>query len=167
MTRILASLVAAALLLSVTSIASAGGFAVTTLDAVPTQIVAGESYRIGMMVRQHGITPVRDATPAVMITQGAVRLVFAARADGPIGHYVADVTFPSEGEWSWSVDQSPFPAPQALGTVTVSPAVLAAAPARPPAELAFVALILVSAVGATFGIIAAARRRVQPVRSAP
>src|SRR5262249_30497491 len=48
-------------------------------------------------------------------------LVFPARPAGAAGHYVAEVRFPSAGNWLWEVDQSPF-GPQKLGTLAVLPA---------------------------------------------
>ncbi len=47
------------------STASAGGWAVTTLDTLPRQFNAGETYRIGYTVRQHGETPLRGGTTAI------------------------------------------------------------------------------------------------------
>lgn len=162
MTRILVSLALCALLLSAASVASAGGWAVTTLDFVPRTVVAGHTYRIGFMLRQHGATPFGDATPGIVITRGAEQRQFAARAEGPIGHYVADVTFPSDGEWTWSVNQTPFPMPQALGTLNVAAPEVLAVRARPPAELAFLGLLALGALGAGFGIVAGARRTARP-----
>jgi hypothetical protein len=129
-----------------TSSALAGGFAITTLDTVPQDIRAGQTYPIGYTIRQHGVTPVRDATPKVIISSvSGERLSFAGSAEGEPGHYVSQVTFPSEGEWAWEVDQSPFPAPQKLGSIAVAavPAPIVVA----PAELALLGLVALAAVG--------------------
>jgi hypothetical protein len=139
MMRIALAFVVAVAMFSTSSVALAGGFAVTTLDALPSP-VAGQTYRVGFMVRQHGVTPVRDATPAILVERGSERLRFAAIADGPAGHYVANVTFPTDGEWTWSVDQAPFPMPQQLGTIRVA-APIAPLPQRPPAELALLGIV--------------------------
>lgn len=109
-----------ALALLSSSTVFAGGFAVTTLDSVPTTFAPGETYSIGFMLRQHGVTPVRDAAPTLLVWRGQERLSVAARAEGEPGHYVAAVTFPDTGEWTWAMDQAPFPQIQSLGTVSVT-----------------------------------------------
>ncbi|MEO8162945.1 MAG: hypothetical protein ABI590_04110, partial [Ilumatobacteraceae bacterium] len=52
--------------LGVGSLATAGGWAVSTLDEVPVPI-AGEPIDVGFTIRQHGITPV-DISENVGIT---------------------------------------------------------------------------------------------------
>jgi hypothetical protein len=98
----------------------AGGWAVTTLDPLPSEFRAGQPYPVGYVIRQHGQTPFTGAQTAIEIrtSEREVPRRFAGVPDGPPGHYVAQVTFPSGGEWRWDVDQTPF-APQALGTITV------------------------------------------------
>jgi hypothetical protein len=155
MRRILISVPLAAMAaLWLTSSALAGGFAVTTLDPLPQWMHAGQSYRIGYMIRQHGVTPVRDATPKIVISRGTERVTFVGIAEGGPGHYVSDVTFPSDGDWLWVVDQSPFPIPQTLGTISVVAALAPAAAEapvpekpRPPAELALLGLVALAAAG--------------------
>jgi hypothetical protein len=100
--------------------AMAGGFAVTTFDQLPTTFRAGESYRLGYTVRQHGVTPLPGLTTRIVAQQAAsgVTEIFIGTADGPAGHYAAIVRLPSEGAWLWQVEQGPF-APQQLGTLTV------------------------------------------------
>ena len=123
---------ALASLAALTSTALAGGWAVTTLDAVPAGVRAGQSLAIGFTIRQHGVTPARVEQYGGQV---AIRIRptwkpaadVPARADGPVGHYLAEVRFPSAGVWSWEVEQGPF-APQPLGTVTVE-----APPALPAA----------------------------------
>jgi hypothetical protein len=141
--------------------ALAGGWAVTTLDEVPTTITAGETYAIGYTVRQHGQTPFSGNETGIEIRSGTggAKQRFAGVAQGAPGHYVAQVKFPEAGEWQWSADQTPFQ-PQALGKIVVStvappvaaqpvaavaiaqpapPAVVVAAapaPAAPPAPIA-------------------------------
>lgn len=43
----------------------AGGWAVITLDELPTGVVAGEPFTIGFTVLQHGRTPMTDLEPTV------------------------------------------------------------------------------------------------------
>jgi hypothetical protein len=114
-------------MLWLTASAFAGGWVVTTIDPLPPRMQAGRTYDIGFVMRQHGVTPIADATPQVNISLGDRLLSFPGKPDGPIGHYVAGVTFPVDGEWQWSVDQRPFPQTQSLGAVTIL-----AAPAKVP-----------------------------------
>lgn len=126
--------------------AAAGGWAVTTLDQLPPDIHAGQTYAIGYTIRQHGVTPVdvtkMGGTSEIQATapDGAKTLRYPGVPEGPTGHYVAQVTFPSDGTWTWTVTQGPF-APQPLGPVTVGALALAtgapapvAAPVSAPAS---------------------------------
>ena len=128
MIRLAALLASLALALALGTPAAAGGWAVTTFDQLPPEFVAGQTYRLGYTIRQHGVTPIRVdrteivATPAV----GGAAVSFVGRPEGPLGHYVADVTL-AAGSYSWRVTQQPFQA-QDLGSLTV-PAVPAAKPA--------------------------------------
>jgi hypothetical protein len=116
------SIVLGLLLLTWAAPALAGGFAVTTLDAVPADIQAGQTYRIGYTVRQHGVRPVPDARTSIRLEgPDGQKLSFAGLPEGATGHYVAEVRVPAAGTWRWEVDQSPFP-PQPLGTIEVRPA---------------------------------------------
>ena len=107
--------------------ASAGGWALSTLDAVP-EPVAGQDVEVGFTVRQHGRTPVdvEDAGITIRDASGA-ETFFAARHEGPTGHHVATVRFPAEGAFTWQVDQGWF-GPQDLGTIDVVAPGAAAAP---------------------------------------
>jgi hypothetical protein len=140
-------LVAAMLWLSPAALA--GGWAITTLDSLPQDVRAGQTYRIGYVIRQHGVTPMVGATPAIRISQGATQLTFAGREEGQRGHYVSDVTFPADGEWAWTADQSPFPMPQPLGTLVVGSALSAEPQPRAPAalEIALPGLALLALLG--------------------
>jgi hypothetical protein len=109
--------------------ASAGGWAMSSLDPM-TVPVAGEETEIGFTIRQHGVTPVNpDAEAgtepvavAIWPAPGATggKTVFPARQDGPVGHYVATVTFPAAGDVRWEIRQGWFGA-QDLGTIAVTP----------------------------------------------
>lgn len=112
--------------LSLVPAALAGGWAVTTLDALPTELGAGVSYQLGYTILQHGITPYRTDDTSVRIRSVSTgeTHVFAGRPDGPAGHYVVDVRFPTAGEWVWEVQPGIFQAQQ-LGTVSVIPATAA------------------------------------------
>lgn len=110
------------------SAAGAGGWAITTLDEVPASFAAGTTYRVGFTVLQHGIRPAEDLDASIRIqeSRSGQRVEFPARPEGAVGHYVAEVRFPSSGAWTWEVGQGWY-APQAVGAVTVSdPALIGA-----------------------------------------
>ena len=100
--------------------AMAGGWAVTTLDPLPRLLVAGESTSVGFTIRQHGATPIAIDNTSIVIVRlgGADRHVFPGRTDGPVGHYVSDVSFPTSGPWNWQVEQGWF-GTQELGSINV------------------------------------------------
>lgn len=81
----------------------AGGWAVITLDELPTDVVAGEPFTVGFMVRQHGRTPMTDLHPTITANLDKEQLVIDAAAEGQPGHYTATMTLPKEGEWQWSI----------------------------------------------------------------
>lgn len=51
------------ILLSLVPSALAGGWAVVTLDELPTEVRQGQSLPLGFMVRQHGKTATNDVQP--------------------------------------------------------------------------------------------------------
>jgi hypothetical protein len=128
----LAGLVAvAAAIVGFAGPASAGGWAITTLDPLPATIEPGQVTPIGYTIRQHGVTPVTiDATTLVVTLADGRALRFPGTPDGPTGHYVATVTVPEPGQFALSIEQGWF-GPQDLGHVTVGTGapVAAAAPA--------------------------------------
>src|SRR5256885_1676159 len=103
--------------------ASAGGWAITSFDSLPGEFRAGQSYRLGYTVLQHGQAPVRDARTAIHIRSKATgeALSFPGQPQGAPGHYVAEVSFPSAGEWSWEVDQGSFTVQDAAGRTESHP----------------------------------------------
>jgi len=102
--------------------AFAGGWAVITLDVLPTGVVAGEPLTIGFTVLQHGRTPMNDLDPIlnVHLSKTDAFVVHAKHDDKP-GHYIATFTFPKAGEWEWSV--------QAFTMDQAMPELIVAAPA--------------------------------------
>ena len=108
MTRRIFTAVAAATLLAMLWAGSAlgGGWATITADASnPTQPGAGEPFTFGFTVLQHGVTPAGFVHPTVSITNVASgeHHDVVPTASGAVGHFVATVTFPSAGYWTWSV----------------------------------------------------------------
>lgn len=126
--RLAASIAGATVaLLALAGPALAGGWAVTTIDTLPEGgLAAGQTYPIGYTIRQHGQHPFDGATTSISAFDPITgeRHVFVGVPDGRPGHYVAEVTFPVEGQWDWEVSQYPFQI-QTLGTITVAPAAVA------------------------------------------
>jgi hypothetical protein len=121
-------------MLALAAPALAGGWAVVTLDSLPKETHAGQSFRLGFVVRQHGKTPTNQdlngkplkpvltahkqatatssrggtlvfvAAPASVRAKGEDTLRVEARQEGAVGHYVVDVTFPSDGVWAWQIE---------------------------------------------------------------
>ncbi|MBM4434149.1 MAG: cytochrome c [Chloroflexi bacterium] len=101
-TRILTLATALALTLALGAPALAGGWAATTLDTLPPEFRAQETYSIGHTIRQHGVTPVSvekmtdgwpSGTTGILITSpdGATTLRYRGVPTGATGHYVAQV----------------------------------------------------------------------------
>jgi plastocyanin len=114
--------------------AAAGGWATVELDEPVVRVPVGQAITIGFTVLQHGEHPVADATPYLTAThrQTGEELRADGRADGEIGHYVVEVTFPRTGEWKWRIFPEPFPQPTSFPTVTaLAPGQLAADPDLP------------------------------------
>jgi hypothetical protein len=130
MTRrlLLATATAAAALFAVVGIArpaSAGGWAITTLDSLPPSIEPGRPTDLGYTIRQHGVTPVAlDGTALVVTLTDGRTLRFDGTPSGPAGHYVAQVTVPDAGRYALSVEQGWF-GPQELGHLDVGEVVVA------------------------------------------
>jgi hypothetical protein len=120
MTRI--ALLAAVAFAALSGIAHAGGWATVELGEMPSGIVAGEPWRVELIVMQHGVTPLDGVTPRVRIDNGAgVVKTFRARPTGRAGTYVAEVTFPSGGTWSTRIfDGFTDAVPHRLSPVTVA-----------------------------------------------
>jgi hypothetical protein len=104
----------------------AGGWAVITLDELPSNVVAGKPLTIGFTVLQHGITPMTDIEPIVTAKLSATEtLVVSAEPAGKPGHYMATLTFPKEGDWEWSIQA--FTMDQQMPALKVAAPVLATA----------------------------------------
>jgi len=105
--RILRGLAAATLLVALSAgAASAGGWATIQADSGnPPQPNAGEPFTFGFTVLQHGVTPAGWETPTFLGINGATgeRVEVKAVAQGADGHFVATVTLPSGGFWTWQV----------------------------------------------------------------
>ncbi|HET9907246.1 MAG TPA: hypothetical protein VFQ23_11410 [Anaerolineales bacterium] len=114
----------------------AGGWAVITLDELPSDVAAGTPLTIGFTVLQHGKTPMPDLEPTVtaQLSNGKPITFFAAPAEKP-GHYTATLTFPEEGNWEWSIQA--FTMDQKMPDLNVgAPAAVSVSQPAVPAEAA-------------------------------
>jgi hypothetical protein len=153
--------------LLIASSALAGGMAIANLDATPGQPRVGEPLTIGFTALQHGVRPWTEGSVSVTArNQGTGESITAdARAEGKPGHYVATLTFPSAGTWTWEI-QMPLFMSSKFAPLTVLPA--AAAPAtQPTPSPAGVPGTAILGVGALAALIAASaylfvRRRPTP-----
>ena len=148
------ALLAAVAFAALTGTAHGGGWATVELGAMPSGLVAGEPWRVELIVKQHGITPMAGVTPSVEITNGSVVRTFPARPTDQVGHYVAEVTFPSGGEWKTRLyDGFTDVAPHRLSPLTVASGGASASAAGFPwpqtVAIAFVALLFLGGIVAT------------------
>jgi len=141
-------------MLALAAPALAGGWAVVTLDSLPREVRAGEPFQLGFMVFQHGKTPtnkdlngnplkpmltaIKQGGAATTQAKVAESIRVEARQQGPTGHYVVDLTFPSDGSWAWQITLPTFyvqDSPSGSNAAIFAPiSVLpAAAPAAQPA----------------------------------
>jgi hypothetical protein len=153
MSRILVLLLAFA---ATTGTAYAGGWATVELGAPPGGLVAGEPWRVELIVKQHGVTPMADLTPSVKIDNGeGVVKTFYAEPTDRVGTYVAEVQFPSGGTWKTRLyDGFTDVYPHRLAPLTVAPASGAAAgggdfPWPQVVMSAIVALLFLGGIAAT------------------
>jgi hypothetical protein len=108
----------------------AGGWAQVTITDPPVDPPVGTGTTIGMQVMQHGVTPVSWPTLTVIATDkisgGSFRT--EAKPEGPEGHYVATLVFPSAGAWALTFDSQDL-AMDGFVNLEVGPAVAPVAPA--------------------------------------
>lgn len=126
---------AALVVLAFPAAAAAGGWATVEVARPPGGIDPGEPWRATLVVKQHGMTPLDDARPSVLIDngRGESKQFFAEHAGRP-GTYVVDVTFPSEGTWKARVfDGWTDATPHRLAPIEVPTTGAPAAPAPPRA----------------------------------
>ena len=129
----------------------AGGWAVITLDELPSGVVAGEPLTIGFTVLQHGRTPMTDLEPTVTasLAKGKPITFFAAPAEKP-GTYTATLTFPEEGNWDWSIQAFTMDQKMPALNVTSQSAATTSQPAATSSALSSSPLLIVGML--TLGI---------------
>ena len=86
------------------TVASAGGWAIITVNHFPDYAVAGQPLTLTFSIRQHGKTLLSGLHPSVRATAagGVMTKVGAMRAAAP-GEYSAALTFPAPGEWAITI----------------------------------------------------------------
>jgi cytochrome c2 len=127
-------LVTLGLALAIAPTVEAGGWATVTLDTVPMQTHAGEPLSLGFTVRQHGVSPLNTVKPYLSAENrdNGDTLRNDARQEGPVGHFVVEVIFPSAGTWDWKIVPDPFPAiPEGFEPLVVLPAAAPSGSAAP------------------------------------
>jgi hypothetical protein len=134
------------LLLAVVAPAAAGGWAVATLDQLPTGVVAGEPFTVSFTMRQHGIHPADwGPVPLTFTHADSGRTVsFMALSGSSAGRYALEVTLPQAGTWDWILgDGLPQPMPSLAVAEAVAPVIAAGEPSAPsplPAALGIMGL---------------------------
>lgn len=109
--------------------AMAGGWAVITLESLPTDVAAGQPQTVRFTVRQHGRTLMPDLEPTITArnaANGDSLLIDALPVNGSPGYYEATLTFPSGGSWEWSIQA--FSMDQRMPDLVVSASPLASTP---------------------------------------
>ncbi|MEJ2747524.1 MAG: hypothetical protein P8183_06405 [Anaerolineae bacterium] len=103
----------------------AGGWAVVTLDALPTDVMAGTPFTVGFAVRQHGQHLLDGLTPQITAVhqETGESVTVQAEAANRTGHYAATITLPSAGQWQWQINAFGFDQP--MPDIAVQPAIVA------------------------------------------
>ena len=125
-----------------------GGWAQVTATDVPVDPPAGTEATIGLTVLQHGETAVSWPTLAVVATDAATGTVVRtdARPEGPLGSYIATISFPSAGDWSLAFESNDL-IMEGSAVVRVAAAVAAAAADPAPVGVAdLAAMVIVAAL---------------------
>jgi hypothetical protein len=137
--------------------ALAGGWAVITLEEFPASLIAGQSSTIRFMVRQHGITPMKDLDPKLQLKNSQTGEAFTVRASpalGKTGLYQAEFSIPTQGTREWSIQA--FTMDQRMPDLVVSEGIAGPPPApqQPitPPVISTLAGILMATVSAGVAI---------------
>lgn len=85
---------------------AAGGWATITADNSTIEPTEEEPFQFGFTVLQHGETPAgwESATLVLTNVDTGERISTHATPQGADGHFVATVTVPDAGYWTWVVD---------------------------------------------------------------
>jgi hypothetical protein len=103
--------------------AAAGGWATVGLGPPPGGMGPGDTWNAEMTILQHGnpLTPLQGLAPEVIIRNDkGDEHRFAAKPTGKPGVYVAEVKFPSGGEWRYLVNDD-FSRTHSFAPVQIGP----------------------------------------------
>jgi cytochrome c2 len=102
----------------------AGGWAVVTLNSLPTNVVAETPFAVGFAVRQHGQHLIGGLTPQITAVHLETHetVTVQAEAEGQAGHYAATITLPSAGQWQWQINAFGFDQP--MPNLAVQPSII-------------------------------------------
>lgn len=165
----LAPILALLALLALTTTAIAGSSATVTLDGDGDQPSAGQPIEIGFTLYQHGVRPVSWPDAWITATNPETGQTVTADAvpQGAEGHYVATITLPSKGTWTWAIETHDLEVLTAMEPmVATSPGSASAVGTASPA--ASTALVPLVAIAGALGVIVVAgatfahRRRPRP-----
>lgn len=154
----------------------AGGWATVSLYSPPPDPGAGDPVAISLTVLQHGVTPIHWIALTVVATNATTGEAVMADAlpAGPLGHYVATLTFPHAGEWSISYQSADLIMEGSASlSVTAAVAVGTAAEASSAAGVGssaptvLIGLLLALLVGGLTALVARERRASRDHRPAP
>ena len=171
-----ATLSALALTLLLATGALAGGWANAVMDTPPDDPGGpNQPITIGFTLLQHGVTPVDWGTAQVVLTNAETgeSVTVEAQPEGAVGHWVAEISVPAEGTWSYEVRHdleiamSGFE-PIVVGEAAAAPAAAAAgtSAALPPALLLAVGFLsLLALAGVTAGVLAVRHARMDRARA--
>ena len=85
-----------------------GGWAVVTLDELPTQLTVGKPTTFTFVIRQHGTSLMSDVNPTIEAKMGSMiigsTVKVAATRTRMNGQYAASLTVPKSGEWRITVN---------------------------------------------------------------
>ncbi len=114
--------------------AHAGGWAVATLEELPSHVVAGRPLDIRFAVRQHGHSLMPGLSPLVTAVHSGTRneVTVEATETRSTGIYQASIALPEPGEWTWSIDAFSFEFVMPPLTVMAGTTVVSTAPEPAP-----------------------------------
>jgi YtkA-like len=144
---------------------AAGNYAETSIvDGADTPPTAGEQRELHLLLLQHGVTPVDHGTVELTAwLPGTDERISVMATSTRGGEWVANVTFPTAGDWRMRILHSVFDTPEA-SVFAVAPSSMATwLPAT-----GSIALVLLVAVGLIVGArrVSGARASNEPVGEA-
>jgi mono/diheme cytochrome c family protein len=95
---------ATGLLLILTGVAFAGGWAIITLNDFPDYAVTGKPLNLTFSVRQHGVTLLTGLQPKVQAsTTSGLTAKATVKPTTNRGEYTTSITLPQPGEWKITI----------------------------------------------------------------